>query len=102
MDVQVLDVEDNQPLSDINVVLSSGLTASKWISSQVSDNSGMSKFSQVAFDYYTVGFKGDDKYLPASKSFQMTKDKSVDVILFLHKRDSTTVIIEENVYNVGN
>lgn len=99
INVQVKDVETDDTLSGIPLILTSGLTSAKLIGSETTNDKGEVVFPKAPFNYYNVGFKGDSTYLPTEESFVMQNDKLIDVVLYLHKKNSNTIVLHENVYN---
>lgn len=101
IDVQVKDVETQEILTDKVIQLTSGLSGSKLVGSGTTNAEGNVRFPSEPFNYYNVAFKGDNDYLPAHQSFVMQKDLKVDTTLYLHKKDSTTVVVEHYMDNTN-
>ncbi len=99
IEVLVKDEEDGDTLKDITVKLYSGLDAANYLGNAESNDNGYATFNNAAYDYYTVVFDGDGDYLPTSQNFKVQSKIEGDSTLYLHKRTSTSAIIEESIYN---
>ena len=99
IEVVVKSQADGEVLKDKVVKLSSGMNATRFIGSKTTNKTGNASFDDVAYDYYTVNFEGDTKYLPATQQFRVQGDMEGDVTLFLNRRDTTAAVIEYEVAN---
>lgn len=79
--------------------MNSGKTGAKYISTTSTNKFGMGQFSNAAYDYYRVSFDGDSTYLPQSDDITLQIETVNDLTMFLHKKSSTTAIIEHKVNN---
>lgn len=99
IEAAVKDIETNQPLKNIQLKLYAGEDSNKYLSKQNTSENGYATFANVAYDYYTVKFDGDDTYLPARASFKLQSEINGDVTLLLNRKDSTTATLDEYISN---
>lgn len=99
IEVLVKDIESNEVLKNIPLKLYAGEESYKYLSKQNTSKDGYATFPDVAYDYYTVQFAGDDKYLPAKASFAVQSEINGNAILQLSRRDSTTATLDQYVIN---
>lgn len=64
IEVKLLDLENDDPVEDALVELSSDNSDTDVLASARSNAKGVASFKNAANDYYTLRFKGDDTYLP--------------------------------------
>ncbi len=101
IEVKAVDSDDLSAVEDIPVKLYSGVDGSKFVASKNSNDLGYATFENAAYDYYTVKFDGNDTFLPTSQQIPVQSDIQGDATLYLHKRSSTSAVIEQYVNNSG-
>lgn len=95
--VWAFDSETNAPIAGLPIQLLSGLDGSRLLVSNSTDDSGRSTFRNVANDYYTAKFPGNDVYLASKQTFPLQKPQDGMISLSIQKRSSGNTILEQYV-----